>query len=32
MQHIDELHLVYPFAGSWMLRDLLKADDFTVSL
>jgi len=23
MRRIDELHLLYPFAGSWMLRDLL---------
>jgi putative transposase len=26
MRQIDELHLNYPFAGSRMLRDLLRAD------
>ena len=26
MRRIDELHLLYPFAGSRMLRDLLPAD------
>jgi putative transposase len=26
MRRIDELHLAYPFAGSRMLRDLLKAE------
>jgi len=26
MRRIDELHLVYPFAGSRMLRDLLKQE------
>jgi hypothetical protein len=29
MQHMDELHLGYPFAGSRMLRGLFKVDDFT---
>jgi putative transposase len=26
MRQIDDLHLNYPFAGSRMLRDLLRAD------
>ena len=26
MRRIDELHLDYPFAGSRMLRDLLRAE------
>ena len=26
MRRIDELHLNYPFAGSRMLRDLLRAE------
>jgi len=26
MRRIDELHLAYPFAGSRMLRDLLRAE------
>ena len=26
MQRIDELHLLYPFAGSRMLRDLLRQE------
>jgi len=26
MRRIDELHLQYPFAGAWMLRDLLRSD------
>jgi putative transposase len=26
MRRIDELHLEHPFAGSRMLRDLLKAE------
>lgn len=26
MRRIDELHLDYPFAGSWMLRDLLRGE------
>ncbi len=30
MRRIDELHLDYPFAGSRMLRDLLRRDGFTV--
>src|SRR5215218_9120196 len=30
MRRIDELHLEFPFAGSRMLRDLLKAEGFTV--
>jgi putative transposase len=30
MRRIDELHLDYPFAGSRMLRDLLKQDGFSV--
>ena len=28
MRRIDELHLEYPFAGSRMLRDLLRAEGF----
>jgi putative transposase len=27
---IDELHLNYPFAGSRMLRDLLRAEDIVI--
>ena len=27
MRRIDELHLEFPFAGSWMLRDLLRQYD-----
>src|SRR5690349_6724739 len=27
MRRIDELHLDYPFAGSRMLRDLLRGED-----
>ncbi|MPR13705.1 IS3 family transposase [Microvirga tunisiensis] len=30
MRRMDELHLEYPFAGSRMLRDLLRAEGFTV--
>ena len=30
MRRMDELHLEFPFAGSRMLRDLLKADGFTI--
>lgn len=30
MRRIDELHLNYPFAGSWMVRDLLAMEDFEV--
>jgi putative transposase len=30
MRRIDELHLNYPFAGSRMLRDLLRADGVAV--
>jgi putative transposase len=30
MRRIDELHLNYPFAGSRMLRDMLKLDGFKV--
>ena len=30
MRRMDELHLEFPFAGSRMLRDLLKAEGFTV--
>jgi len=30
MHHIDRLHLEYPFAGSRMLRDLLKQDGYHV--
>ena len=30
MRRIDELHLNYPFAGSRMLRDLLRADGIMV--
>lgn len=26
MRRIDELHLLYPFAGSRMLRDLLRQE------
>jgi putative transposase len=29
MRRIDALHLDYPFAGSRMLQDLLKADGFS---
>jgi putative transposase len=30
MRRIDELHLQHPFAGSRMLRDLLKQEGFKV--
>jgi putative transposase len=30
MRQIDELHLHYPFAGSRMLRDLLRADGVVI--
>jgi putative transposase len=30
MRRIDELHLLYPFAGSRMLRDLLRQEDVSV--
>ena len=30
MRRIDELHLEHPFAGSRMLRDLLRAEGITV--
>jgi putative transposase len=30
MRRIDELHLNHPFAGSRMLRDLLRHEDFSV--
>ena len=30
MRQIDELHLNYPFAGSRMLRDLLRAEDIVI--
>ena len=30
MRRLDELHLDYPFAGSRMLRDLLRADGFEI--
>ena len=30
MRQIDELHLKYPFAGSRMLRDLLRADGVVI--
>ena len=30
MRRMDELHLEYPFAGSWMLRDLLNAEGFGI--
>lgn len=30
MRLIDELHLLYPFAGSRMLRDLLRQEGVTV--
>ena len=26
MRRIDELHLQYPFAGAWMLRDILPRE------
>ena len=30
MRRIDELHLAYPFAGSRMLRDLLRGEGFAI--
>ena len=30
MRAMDELHLEYPFAGSRMLRDMLRQDGFDV--
>jgi hypothetical protein len=30
MCRIDELHLEHPFAGSWMLRDMLKREGYSV--
>jgi putative transposase len=30
MRRIDELHLDYPFAGSRMLRDLLRGEDIAI--
>ena len=30
MRRIDELHLLYPFAGSRMLRDLLRQEGVSV--
>ena len=30
MRQIDRLHLEYPFAGSCMLRDMLRKDGFVV--
>ena len=30
MRRIDELHLLYPFAGSRMLRDLLRQEGMSV--
>ena len=30
MRRIDELHLDYPFAGSRMLRDLLRGEDVAI--
>ena len=29
MRRIDELHLDFPFAGSWMLKGLLGEEGFT---
>lgn len=26
MRRLDELHLQHPFAGTWMLRDLLRQE------
>ena len=31
MRHIDELHLELPFAGSRMLREMLRADNLTAA-
>ena len=30
MRRIDELHLMYPFAGSRMMRDLLQGEDHNI--
>ena len=30
MRRIDKLHLDYPFAGSRMLRDLLRGEDIAI--
>ena len=30
MHHLDQLHVAHPFAGSRMLRDLLRLEDFSV--
>ena len=30
MRRIDELHLDYPFAGSRMMRDLLRGEDIVI--
>ena len=30
MRRLDELHLDYPFAGSWMLRDLLRGEGIAI--
>jgi putative transposase len=30
MRRIDELHLLYPFAGSRMLRDLLRQEGVVI--
>lgn len=30
IRRIDELHLNYPFAGCWMWRDLLRAEDIVI--
>ena len=30
MRRLDELHLEYPFAGSRMLRDLLRQEGFVI--
>ena len=30
MRRLDELHLEFPFAGSRMLRDMLRAEGFTI--
>jgi putative transposase len=30
MRRIDELHLEYPFAGSRMLRDMLRRDGYPI--
>jgi putative transposase len=30
MRRIDELHLDHPFAGAWMLRDLLRREGHAI--